>query len=76
MTLPRLAPSTNASPASGVTMCAPASDITSSTTATLEYIAQVRSAASTTLSVGSLVSTAKIWRIASACSSGRATSRI
>ena len=52
--LPRLAPSTSAKAASGGTTPLAASDITSSTTATLECAAQVNAAATTMAISGSV----------------------
>ena len=55
MALPRLAPSTSASAAAGVMKCEYASDMISSTVATLECAAQVSAAAITMHSTGSPV---------------------
>ena len=74
MALPRLAPSTSASAASGVTNCENASDITSSTTATLECAAQVSAAAMRMHSTGSLVMEASSACTAGACSAGASVS--
>ena len=74
MALPRLAPSTSASAASGVTKCDSASDMMRSTTATLECAAQVSAAAISTQRTGSWVIEASSVRTAGASSAGASVS--
>ena len=70
MALPRFAPSTNASAASGETNCENANDMISNTVATLECAAHVSAAPISTQSTGSPVISLRSARTLGAFSAG------